>query len=52
MKKKLYNQPQTEITHLIGGYMMQSGLVLSPGAVTDPSNPPAVHAPKRGDLIP
>lgn len=52
MKKKLYNQPQTEITHLIGGYMMQSGPVVSPGAVTDPSTPPTPHAPKRGEIIP
>ena len=51
MKKKLYNQPATEITDLIGGYMMQSGLTVSPGTA-DPTDPPAVHAPKRGEIIP
>lgn len=50
MKKKIYNQPQFEVITLNTESLMLS---VSPGAPTDPSTPPEVHAPgRRGDLIP
>jgi hypothetical protein len=52
MKKKIYNQPESQVITLNTEYLMQ-GISVSPGAPTDSSNPPDVHVPgRRGDLIP
>ena len=47
---KMYSKPNTEILDLNGDCLMQ-GMSVSPGAPTDPSNPPGVHAPRRGTPI-
>ena len=48
---KMYKKPTTEVMNLQTARLMDQ-VVVSPGSVTDPSNPPQVNAPKRGDLIP
>ena len=45
MKKKMYNQPATELFDLKGYNLMLS---VSPGAVGNPSEPPIPHMPRRG----
>ena len=47
MKKKMYNQPMTEVQDLKTASLMQ-GIAVSPGAVGDPSEPPIPHMPRRG----
>ena len=46
----MYNKPSTEVTDLKTVRLMDS-LSVSNGEVTDPSSPPDVGAPKRGDII-
>ena len=48
--KKMYNQPITEVAAFKTEHLMEAPVV-SPGAPTDPSNPPIPHAPKHGDII-
>lgn len=50
MEKKMYKQPKTEVLGVDGEYLMT--ISVSPGSVTDPSNPPGAGMPGRGDIIP
>ena len=47
MKKKMYNQPMTEVQDLKTASLMQ-GLSVSPGKADDPLSPPPAGMPRRG----
>lgn len=51
MKKNMYKEPKTEVLGINSEYLMQ-GMSVSPGTVTDPTAPPVVGMPSRGDIIP
>ena len=47
---KMYKNPTIEVTDLKTASLMQ-GITVSTGTPTDPSTPPPVQMPKRGDII-
>ena len=47
MKKKMYNQPMTEVQDLKTASLMQ-GLSVSPGKAENPGSPPPAGMPRRG----
>ena len=47
---KMYKKPIAEVTDLKTASLMQ-GITVSTGSGADPTNPPVVQAPKRGDII-
>jgi hypothetical protein len=51
MRKNMYIVPKTEVLTVNSEHLMQ-GISVSPGSVTDPSNPPGAGMPGRGDIIP
>ena len=46
----MYKKPFTEVMDLKTASLMQ-GITVSMGSGADPSTPPPVNAPKRGDII-
>ncbi len=48
---KMYKKPMTEVMDLKTASLMQ-GVVVSPGTPVDPSTPPPVQMPRRGEVIP
>ena len=47
---KMYKKPATEVTDLKTASLMV-GVTVSLGSGADPSTPPPVQMPKRGDVI-
>ena len=47
---KMYNKPSTEVMDLKTASLMQ-GITVSTGTPTDPTLPPPVQMPKRGEVI-
>ena len=48
--KRMYKQPATEVMDLKTARLMDQ-VVASPGQGTDPTLPPPVQVPKRGEII-
>ena len=46
----MYNKPSIEVMDLKTASLMQ-GVTVSTGTPTDPSTPPPVQLPKRGEVI-